>query len=61
MEVSFLSLSVLAPKTCAQLRTSGQGKRNWLILFLGALAFGGVGIWSMHFVGKQFSLCHLGP
>ncbi|KAI8973485.1 hypothetical protein BDF20DRAFT_837427 [Mycotypha africana] len=36
-----------------QRRTHIRGKYNWFLLFAAATSMGGVGIWSMHFIGNN--------
>ena len=34
-------------------RTSAHGYQNYAYLGAGAICFGGIGVWSMHFIGMQ--------
>ncbi|KAI9323140.1 hypothetical protein BX666DRAFT_2021895 [Dichotomocladium elegans] len=53
--ISYIIATVGAQTTLELLgrRTHIHGIRNWLLLVAAAIAMGGVGIWSMHFVGNN--------
>ncbi|KAI7887866.1 uncharacterized protein EV154DRAFT_605303 [Mucor mucedo] len=49
-------VSVIGSMTALELlqrRTHIRGYYNWFLLFASAVAMGGVGIWSMHFIGNN--------
>ncbi|KAI9263534.1 hypothetical protein EDC94DRAFT_560752 [Helicostylum pulchrum] len=56
--IIFLSyiISVIGAMTTLELlqrRTHFRGRYNWFLLFAAATSMGGVGIWSMHFIGNN--------
>ncbi|KAH8690193.1 putative MHYT domain signaling protein [Talaromyces proteolyticus] len=49
-------ISAMGSATCLEMlhrRTSRSGLFNWYLLLTSSLAMGGIGIWSMHFIGNR--------